>query len=78
MRSARICEGGCKAEATAWAVRQRRCVGASTGAERGALMRAGEVDWVAESDREKDASGSVRGSGCRGSKGSVRLSVRWN
>ena len=33
---------------------------------------------MAESDRGRGASGSVRGSGCGDSKGSVRLSVRGN
>ena len=73
MRSACVCEGGRESEAMVWATRQRQCVGA--GAERSG---AGEMAWVTESDPGRGASGSVRGSGYRGRKGSVRLSVHWN
>ena len=39
-------------------------------------MRAGEVAWVAESNRGRGVSGIVIGSGCGVSKGNVRLIVR--
>ena len=49
---------------------------ASVGAERGASIRARELAWMAESDRGKEAIGSIRGSACGGSKGSVRLIIQ--